>query len=57
MNDYREQFEKMSIDEMWALHTEVGQILAARLVAKKQELEKRLQQLGQPTRSRDSAED
>lgn len=39
----------MSIDELWALHTDVDEILAARIVAKKAELEKRLAQLQQPT--------
>ena len=39
---YREQFEGMSIDELWDLHSFVGAILSARLVAKKDELERRL---------------
>jgi len=43
----REDLDAMSIDELWALHTEVDQILAARLIAEKRELEKRLDQLGQ----------
>lgn len=43
----REQFEQMSIDELWALHTLVDGILAARLVAKKKELERRLRLLDQ----------
>ena len=37
----------MSLDELWALYTDVDQILAARIVAKKQELDRRLQQLHQ----------
>jgi hypothetical protein len=40
----------MSIDELWVLHTEVDEILAARIVTKKAELEKRLEQLRQPTK-------
>jgi len=47
---YREQFEKLSIDELWELHTYVDSILAKRLIAKKQELERRLEQLRQETR-------
>ena len=44
----REHFETMSIDELWALHTDVDEVLAARLIALKNKLEKRLEQLGQP---------
>lgn len=43
----REYLDTMSIDELWALHTEVDQILAARLLAERRELEKRLDQLSQ----------
>jgi hypothetical protein len=43
----REQFQKMSIDELWDLHILVDAVLAARLVAKKAELERRLEQLSQ----------
>ncbi|MCK1535357.1 MULTISPECIES: hypothetical protein [unclassified Bradyrhizobium] len=45
IRDYRPQFEQMSVDELWALYTVVDQILAARIVAKKQELDRRLEQL------------
>ncbi|MBB4376288.1 DNA-binding protein H-NS [Bradyrhizobium sp. Rc3b] len=38
----RKPFETMSLDELWRLHTVVNDILAARLVAKKEELERRL---------------
>lgn len=44
----REHFETMSIDELWALHTDVDELLVARLIALKSKLEKRLEQLGQP---------
>ncbi|WP_165405184.1 hypothetical protein [Bradyrhizobium genosp. SA-3] len=37
-----EQFKDRSIDELWDLHSVVEAILAARLIAKKDELEKRL---------------
>ena len=49
---YREQFEKLSIDELWELHACVDSILAKRLIAKKEELERRLEQLRQETRPR-----
>lgn len=48
-----EQFQKMSIDELWDLHTLVDGVLAARLAAKKAELEKRLEQLRQQDRADD----
>jgi hypothetical protein len=38
----RKPFESMSLEELWRLHTVVNDILAARLVAKKEELERRL---------------
>ena len=41
----KEQLGRMSIDELWALHTEVDEILAARIVAKRTELERRLARL------------
>jgi|tagenome__1003787_1003787.scaffolds.fasta_scaffold20975407_2 hypothetical protein len=43
----REQFEQMSTNELWALHSLVDSILAARLKVKKEELERRLQRLPQ----------
>ncbi|WP_063623794.1 hypothetical protein [Bradyrhizobium sp. WSM1743] len=51
----REYLDTLSIDELWALHTEVDQILAARLLAEKRELEKRLDQLGQGANSNEPA--
>jgi hypothetical protein len=53
----REHLETMSIDELWTLHAEVDQILAARLIAEKRELERRLEQLGQTTDWSDPAKD
>jgi DNA-binding protein H-NS len=38
-------FSSMSIDELWQLHEEIGQVLSARLTSEKRELEKRLAQL------------
>ncbi len=42
----RDHLDAMSIDELWALHTDVGRVLAVRLIAAKRELEERLSQLG-----------
>jgi DNA-binding protein H-NS len=41
----RQAFESMSLEELWRLHTVVNDILAARLVAKKEDLERRLELL------------
>ncbi|MCK1646499.1 hypothetical protein IVA92_17560 [Bradyrhizobium sp. 154] len=41
----RKPFESMSLEELWQLHTIVNDILAERLVAKKAELERRLELL------------
>jgi hypothetical protein len=41
----RKPFETMSLEELWQLHTVVNDILAQRLVAKKEELERRLELL------------
>ena len=35
----------MSVDELWALHVEIGSVLASKLAAEKAKLEKRLRQL------------
>ncbi|MBR1169414.1 hypothetical protein ACNJYD_21330 [Bradyrhizobium sp. DASA03005] len=51
----REYLDALSMDELWALHTQVDQILAARLVAEKRELERRLDQLGQGANSNEPA--
>ena len=42
---YQDQFERMSMDELWELHSMVNAILAERLIAKKRALETRLKQL------------
>lgn len=41
------QLESMSVDELWALHEEITQLLSARIVEEKQQLEQRLEQLSQ----------
>jgi DNA-binding protein H-NS len=38
-------FDGMSVDELWRLHEELGQVLSIRLKSEKRELEKRLAQL------------
>jgi DNA-binding protein H-NS len=38
-------FSLMSVDELWQLHEEIGQVLSARLTSEKQTLERRLAQL------------
>ncbi len=38
-------FEKISLDELWALHEQISRILSSRIVAEKEHLEKRLKQL------------
>lgn len=42
---YDRHFENMSVGELWNLYEQVEAILARRLVAKKQELEARLERL------------
>lgn len=42
---YEHRFEKMSVGELWKLYEQVEMILARRLIAKKQELEARLERL------------
>ena len=37
--------DAMSVDEMWNLHEQIGQILSVRLTSEKRELEKRLAHL------------
>lgn len=38
-------FETMSVEELWRLHTVVNDILAVKLAAKKEDLERRLRLL------------
>jgi len=38
-------FDTMSLEELWALHEQLGSILAERIVVEKRELELRLEQL------------
>jgi DNA-binding protein H-NS len=40
-----DDFNSMTIDELWALHMEISSILASRIAAEKAKLEKRLRQL------------
>jgi DNA-binding protein H-NS len=38
-------FEKISLDDLWALHEQISRILSSRIIAEKEQLEKRLVQL------------
>jgi DNA-binding protein H-NS len=37
--------EKISLDDLWALHEQIGRVLSSRIIAEKDQLEKRLVQL------------
>jgi DNA-binding protein H-NS len=41
----RHEFNSMSVDELWALRSEISSVLASRITAEKAKLEKRLRQL------------
>ena len=41
----RHDFNSMSVEELWALRSEISSILASRIAAEKAKLEKRLRQL------------
>jgi DNA-binding protein H-NS len=41
----RHDFNSMSVDELWALRSEISSVLANRIAAEKAKLEKRLRQL------------
>ena len=45
------KLERMSIDELWALHETISETLAARLDAEKRVLDERLNQLSNPGRA------
>jgi DNA-binding protein H-NS len=38
-------FEEMPLDDLWALHEQIGRVLASRITAEKHQLERRLIQL------------
>jgi DNA-binding protein H-NS len=44
----RQDLEAMDFEELWLLHEELTKILAEKITAEKQELEKRLAQLSRP---------
>jgi DNA-binding protein H-NS len=44
----------MSLDELWTLHERISSLLSARIVAEKQELEKRLVQLNRGKDAREA---
>jgi DNA-binding protein H-NS len=41
----KSDLEAMALDDLWALHEQISSILSSRIVAEKQQLEKRLVQL------------
>jgi DNA-binding protein H-NS len=41
----RDDFDSMSVDELWVLRSEIGTVLASKIAAEKTKLEKRLRQL------------
>jgi len=47
---HRQELETMDFEELWLLHEELTKILAEKITAEKQELEKRLAQLSRPDR-------
>lgn len=49
--------DTMSIDEMWRLHEKIAEVLSARLLSEKRELEKRLTKLrGETRRQQESSQ-
>ncbi|MFY9952220.1 H-NS family nucleoid-associated regulatory protein [Bradyrhizobium sp.] len=48
-------FEAMALDDLWALHEQISSILSSRIVAEKQQLEKRLVQLNRGRELKGSA--
>jgi DNA-binding protein H-NS len=46
--------EAVSLDDLWSLHQQLNEVLSARIVAEKQELEKRLAQLNGEKRAREA---
>jgi hypothetical protein len=57
IRDYQQQFEKMSIDELWALRLQIDGFLATTMAAKREELERWLEQLRPTTGPDDLSED
>src|SRR5258707_11565107 len=47
--------EAMALDDLWALHEQISSILSSRIVAEKQQLEKRLVQLNRGRELKGSA--
>jgi DNA-binding protein H-NS len=39
------ELEGLSLDDLWALHEQISKLLSSRIIAEKQQLEKRLDQL------------
>jgi DNA-binding protein H-NS len=41
----KSDLEALSLDDLWALHEQISEVLASRIIAEKKQLEKRLDQL------------
>jgi DNA-binding protein H-NS len=50
----KSNFEAMSLDELWALHEHITNVLSIRIVAEKRELENRLNQLNRGKDAREA---
>jgi DNA-binding protein H-NS len=50
----KSDLEELSLDDLWALHEQVSKILSSRIIAEKQQLEKRLNQLNRGKSARGS---
>jgi len=50
-----DDFNSMTVDQLWALHMEISSVLASKIAAEKAKLEKRLQQLQSGGSSSESA--
>ena len=51
----KRDFEGMPLDDLWALHEQIGRVLASRITAEKQQLEQRLIRLNSGKISKPSA--
>jgi DNA-binding protein H-NS len=51
----KSDLEALPIDDLWALHEQISKILSSRIIAEKQQLEKRLDQLNRGKAVRESS--
>jgi DNA-binding protein H-NS len=50
----KSDLEELSLDDLWALHEQISKILSSRIIAEKQQLERRLDQLNHGKSTRNS---